>query len=68
MVLPTGEVRVNQLLVAAARTAGLTYLRHIVAAHDLSNQTGQLTPDGLHLRVHTDVLIFSRSLLAGSDG
>jgi hypothetical protein len=63
-VLGAGELTVNQLLIAAARTAGLTYLQHIVAAHELTERRGQLGDDGNHLRVHSDVLIFSRSLSA----
>jgi hypothetical protein len=58
VVLTDGEVAFNQSLIAAARAAGLTYLQHIVAAHDLSDRHGQLD-DGTHIRVHSDVLIFS---------
>ncbi len=58
--LNTGDFTVNQLLIAAARAAGLTYLQHIVAAHDLTARRGQLGSGGTHLRVHTDVLIFFR--------
>jgi hypothetical protein len=64
VVLGAGELTVNQLLIAAARTAGLTYLQHIVAAHDLTERRGQLGEDGNHLRVHSDVLIFARPLSA----
>jgi hypothetical protein len=60
VVLNTGDFTVNQLLIAAARAAGLTYLQHIVAAHDLTGRRGQLPTGGTHLRVHTDVLIFFR--------
>jgi hypothetical protein len=61
VVLSAGELTVNQVLIAAARTAGLTYLQHIVAAHDLSERRGQLGDAGTHLSAHSDVLIFSRS-------
>jgi hypothetical protein len=64
VVLGAGDLTVNQLLIAAARTAGLTYLQHIVAAHELTEQRGQLADNGTHLRVHSDVLVFSRSQLA----
>jgi len=61
VVLTDGEVSFSQSLIAAARTAGLTYLQHIVAAHDLSDRHGQLDDDGTHIRVHSDVLVFSIS-------
>jgi hypothetical protein len=58
-------------LVAAATTAGLSYLQHIVtmpagdhspAAHDL----GTAAADGaIHERVHGDILVFHRSPSAG---
>jgi hypothetical protein len=62
VVLGAGELTVNQLLIAAARSAGLTYLQHIVAAHDLTERRGQLGDAGTHLSAHSDVLIFSSSL------
>ncbi len=68
VVVRTGDFTVNQLLIAAARAAGLTYLQHIVAAHDLSGRRGQLGDGGTHLRVHTDVLIFFRSAQRGDAG
>jgi hypothetical protein len=68
VVVRTGDFTVNQLLIAAARAAGLTYLQHIVAAHDLSGRRGQLGDGGTHLRVHTDVLIFHRSAQRGDAG
>ncbi len=52
-------------LVGAARTAGLTYLQHIVVAHQLHPHAGTRRPtpgrdaSGRHLRVHTDLLILS---------
>lgn len=61
VVLDEVELTVNQVLIAAARAAGLTYLQHIVAAHELSDRRGQLRADGTHLRVHRDVLIFSNA-------
>jgi len=61
VVVRTGDFTVNQVLIAAARAAGLAYLQHIVAAHDLSGRRGQLGDGSTHLRVHTDVLIFHRS-------
>jgi hypothetical protein len=61
IVLRAGALTVNQVLIAAARAAGLTYLQHIVAAHELSDRRGQLRADGTHLPVHSDVLIFSSS-------
>jgi hypothetical protein len=70
VVLRAAELRVNQVLIGAARTAGLTYLQHIVAAHDLTGRRGQLGDGGTHLSVHSDVLVFGRSLdaLQGSAG
>ncbi len=64
VVIRTGDFTVNQILIAAARAAGMTYLQHIVAAHDLRGRRGQLGDGGTHLRVHTDLLIFHRSRLA----
>jgi hypothetical protein len=61
IVLRAGALTVNQLLIGAARAAGLTYLQHIVAAHELSDRRGQLRADGTHLPVHSDVLVFSSS-------
>jgi hypothetical protein len=61
VVLGAGALTVNQVLIAAARTAGLTYLQHIVAAHELSDRHGQVRADGTHLPVHGDVLIFARA-------
>ena len=61
VVLGAVDLTVNQLLIAAARAAGLTYLQHIVAAHDLTERRGQLTAGGVHLSVHSDVLIFASS-------
>ena len=66
IVLGAGELTVNQILIGAARAAGLTYLQHIVAAHELSDRRGQLRADGTHLPVHSDVLIFSSSVSAHS--
>jgi hypothetical protein len=70
IVLGAGALTVNQVLIAAARTAGLTYLQHIVAAHELSGRHGKLRADGTHLPVHSDVLIFARprTRLVGADG
>ena len=69
VVLGAVELTVNQVLIAAARAAGLTYLQHIVAAHDLTERRGQLAK-GTHLSVHTDVLIFAspRTPLRWSSG
>lgn len=61
VVLRAAELTVNQVLIAAARAAGLTYLQHIVAAHDLAPRVGHLD-DGAHLSAHSDVLIFASSL------
>jgi hypothetical protein len=61
VVLHAAELTVNQVLIAAARAAGLTYLQHVVAAHDLTAPRGYLD-GGTHQRVHTDVLIFRSSL------
>jgi hypothetical protein len=61
VVLRAAELTVNQVLIGAARAAGLTYLQHIVAAHDLTPPVGRLD-DGTHLSVHSDVLIFASSL------
>nr|MDT0658774.1 hypothetical protein [Micromonospora sp. DSM 115978] len=71
VVLDAVALTVNQVLIAAARKAGLTYLQHIVAAHDLTGQRGQLGDGGTHLSAHSDVLIFNSSLDAlrgSSDG
>ncbi len=61
VVLGAGAMSVNQVLIGAARAAGLTYLQHIVAAHELSDRRGKLRADGTHLPVHGDVLIFARA-------
>jgi hypothetical protein len=61
VVLQAAELTVNQVFIAAARAAGLTYLQHIVAAHDLAAPRGRLD-GGTHLPVHSDVLIFRSSL------
>lgn len=66
LVLRAAELTVNQVLIGAARTAGLTYLQHIVAAHDLSARRGKLN-GGTHLSVHSDVLIFASSRDAAQD-
>lgn len=65
-------------VVEAARASGLTYLQHIVVAHEIA-YTDPRTPrarspragqrqrrrsDGVHLRVHTDVLVFASDLAA----
>jgi hypothetical protein len=61
-------------LVAAATTAGLSYLQHIVTmpsdrppvAHDLGTAAGPAAADGaIHERVHGDILMFHRSPGAG---
>jgi hypothetical protein len=63
VVINTNEIP-DQLgiLVGAARAAGLTYLQHVVVAHRLTGRThqGPRRPGRgkLHLRVHTDVLLF----------
>lgn len=61
VVLRAAELTVNQVLISAAHGAGLTYLQHIVAAHDLTEPRGQLGDGGTHLSVHSDVLVFNRS-------
>jgi hypothetical protein len=61
VVLGDVELTVNHVLIAAARAAGLTYLQHIVTAHDLTEKRGQLGDGGTHLSVHGDVLIFNSS-------
>jgi hypothetical protein len=68
VVITTGEATVNRILIRAARFAGLTYLQHVVAAHDLSTRHGQLSSDGTHISAHSDVLIFFRPRLADADG
>ena len=53
-------------LVAAGRSAGLTYLQHVVVAHHLGASTSPTDRSDVevarrrarHLRVHTDVLLF----------
>lgn len=69
LVLRAAELTVNQVLIAAARAAGLTYLQHIVAAHDLTAPRGALG-GGPHLSAHSDVLVFASAPhgLAGSVG
>ena len=54
------EVTLNQRLIEAARASDLTYLQHIVAAHDLPGPCGAPAGQDRHVRVHTDILIFSR--------
>ncbi len=68
VVLGCADLTVYQTLIAAARNAGLTYLQHIVAAHDLSGRRGRLGDGGTHLRVHTDVLVFAQPQHGGADG
>jgi hypothetical protein len=63
LVLATGEVTIHPRLVTAARTAGLTYLQHIIAAHQLRSGGTRLTIDGRHLRVHSDIIVLARPLL-----
>lgn len=60
-------------VVEAARASGLTYLQHIVVAHEIAytdpraprarsphaRQHRRRRSDGVHLRVHTDVLVFA---------
>ena len=60
LVLATGEVSIHPRLVTAARTAGLTYLQHIIAAHRLRTGGTRLTIDGRHLRVHSDIVVLAR--------
>jgi hypothetical protein len=60
LVLATGEVTIHPQLVTAARTAGLTYLQHIIAAHQLRTGGTRLTIDGRHLRVHNDIVVLAR--------
>ena len=60
VVVTTTDPRVQPQLIDAARTADLTYLQHIVAATNSQTPGSDLEPDGRHLRVHTDVLIFRR--------
>jgi hypothetical protein len=60
LVLATGEVTIHPRLVTAARSAGLTYLQHIIAAHQLRSGGTRLTIDGRHLRVHSDIVVLSR--------
>lgn len=58
LVLSGGDLTVNQRMIAAARTARLAYLQHVIAAHDLSGRVGRLGADQVHLPAHADVLIF----------
>lgn len=60
LVLATGEVSIHPRLVTAARTAGLSYLQHIIAAHQLRTGGTRLTMDGRHLRVHSDIVVLAR--------
>jgi hypothetical protein len=58
------------VLVGAGRAAGLTYLQHIVVVHHLHTPSddeaaqptdaARLKPGQVHVRVHTDVLVFRR--------
>jgi hypothetical protein len=68
IVLAGADLTVNQTLIGAARQAGLTYLQHIVAAHNLTGQRGRLDDHGMHLRVHSDVLVFHRSRFGSAGG
>ncbi|WP_229716398.1 hypothetical protein [Mangrovihabitans endophyticus] len=56
VLLPHGEVILPVDVIVAARTAGLAYLQHIVAA-----DRPPLPGRHLHLDIHTDVLILTRS-------
>ncbi|GAA1596651.1 hypothetical protein [Actinoplanes couchii] len=53
VVLSGADFLVIQTVIAAARTAGLTYRHHIVAAEQ--------TPPAALLSIHTDVLVFTRN-------
>jgi hypothetical protein len=59
LVLATGEVTIHQQLIAAGHAAGLTYLQHYIAAHQLRLTGARLTIHGQHLRVHTDVVVLA---------
>jgi hypothetical protein len=60
LVLATGEVSIHPRLVTAARSAGRTYLQHIIAAHQLRTGGTRLSIDGRHLRVHSDIVVLAR--------
>jgi hypothetical protein len=60
LIIATGQVTIHQRLIAAGHTAGLAYLQHYIAAHELRATGTRLTIRGQHLRVHTDVVILSR--------
>lgn len=70
VVLDHTEPTVQADLIVAARHATLAYLQHIVAATGLTVRSSRLDADGRHLRVHTDVLILTRSVdvPSGADG
>jgi hypothetical protein len=59
LVIATGEVTIHQQLIAAGHAAGLTYLQHYIAAHQLRLTGARLTLHGQHLRVHTDVVVLA---------
>jgi hypothetical protein len=59
LVIATGEVTIHQQLIAAGHAAGLTYLQHYIAAHQLRLTGARLTLHGQHLRVHTDIVVLA---------
>jgi hypothetical protein len=60
LLIATGEVSIHPRLITCGQGVGLTYLQHIIAAHELRAHGAQLTVGGRHVRVHTDVVIFRR--------
>jgi hypothetical protein len=55
-------VTVIPTVIITGRAAGLTYLQHLIAAHDLTRRRNPAAAAASpHLRVHTDVLIFRTS-------
>jgi hypothetical protein len=60
LVVATGQVTIPQRLIAAGQAAGLTYLQHYIAAHQLCAGGTRLRVHGRHLRVHTDLVVLAR--------
>jgi hypothetical protein len=55
VVLPAGDLAVNQVVLGAARRTGLRYRQHLVAVH-VSASPGDQT--ATTMQTHSDVLIF----------
>lgn len=60
LLMATRQVSIHPRLVTSGQSVGLTYLQHVIAAHELRAHGTRLTVAGRHVRVHTDVVVFRR--------